>query len=198
VSVACGCGTDVLLGGTVDSDAAPESDAGALSPADAASRDAATADAFNATPFPAGMHALTIEPASSIVTCSDSLAGREPEFSAVTRDEVGLVGGPVVVVPVDERHLDVTGAPIEAGYGVASLRLEKGGAPGSPEESWNGAVSRPGAPGPADTVLVALVLEAQELSVRAGGFDGRAGAMFAALATEGQCSVAFDAQFDTL
>jgi hypothetical protein len=184
------CGTDVLLGGAVDtgSDALPASDAGS---------DAGLPDAGPPlTPFPDGSYMLTIAPTATESLCTGpSLTGMESAFASVTRDSLGLAEGEVAVGAVDAMHLDVTGAPIETGFRAATVRLEKGGGPGVPPEVWIGVGPRADG-GPLDTALIGILLEAHETTVTPSGFDGRVSAWYVdPLVEDSQCVLGFAARF---
>jgi hypothetical protein len=188
------CSTDVYLGGLDDGGAG---DAGS-SPDSAvdASFDSAVDAAPMLTPFPDGNYDLAISATITESMCAGpSLMGMESAFAGITRDSLGLAGGPVVVRGIDAIHLDVSGSPIETGFMQPSVRLEKAGGPGVPPEIWVGVGTRADA-GPLDTALVAILLEADETTVTASGFDGRVSALYIdPLVEDSQCVVAFDAHF---
>lgn len=199
IAIACllgACGTDVYLGGLDDGGPA---DSGAADSSLDASSDAARDAGPMLTPFSDGSYDLAITATITESMCvGPSLMGMESAFAGVTRDSLGLAAGRVDVRAIDATHLDVSGAPIETGFMQPSVRLEKAGGPGVPPEIWVGVGTRADA-GPLDTALVAILLEADETTVTARGFDGRVSALYIdPLVEDSQCIVAFDARFGRL
>jgi hypothetical protein len=195
--VAGGCGTDVDVGGALDggTDAGALVDAGASDAAVAVDAPADVPDLPELTPFPDGTWTMTIAPTSSKLVCSGSLAGRESDFTGITRDDVGFVGGDVILAGVDATHLTVSGAPIETGYGAASLSLEEAGGPTVPDYIWIGVTGTVGAGPTPETMLIALALHVDDRTITPEGFDGLASALYAHVLTEGECTVGFAITF---
>ena len=195
--LAAACGTDVLLGGATDGGGADagRSDAGADTGGLADAPADVPGDAPMLTPFPDGEWTLAIEPASSMTMCTEALAGREAEFTGITRDSLGLVGGMVDLRGVDATHVEVSGPPIPASFrGEPSIVLERGGGgPPVPPDTWGGLVTLPGTEdGPGGTVLIAFFLDVAETAITPALIPGRVSVAYVDLSMEGQCFLAFD------
>jgi len=178
-----GCGTDVLLGGGVDRNTSDGGDDHVDTPIE---HEVSTLG---------GTYSLRIDATASMRLCHGALTGQEDAFNEITRASLGFVEGVVTVSAVHARAVDVLGPAIERGYHTPSLRLEKGGGPGVPENIWIGIEPYFGE-GPIGTELAGFMLEAFEDSVDATGFSGRASGFFMDPFAEGQCGVGFGARFD--
>jgi len=180
------CGTNVLLGGSVD--------AGSARPDTSAMLDASQA---SLTPFPDGAYQMTISPTSNVV-CMGAWVGMESAFSGITLATLGLVEGPVELLGTDATHVDFSGATIETDFMTTPVSLEKGGGPGVAPEIWIGIGTRV-ASGPLGSALIGVDLEADETTITSTGFDGRISAWYIDLAMDGtQCLVGFTTHFERL
>jgi hypothetical protein len=166
------CEHDVRLGTTIDAPADTTPDA--------------TANVF--TP---GSYALSfLDPPT--IDCEDALQGMESQFSGVTRAQVSLIDGSVVLATPDVTTMTLTGSPITSGYGVSTVTLTPGVV--GPPNFWAAEITTNFGAGPDNTVhdLTLLAFDSTTASAP-GGVEGEAGIGFDNSTQTGICTVTFGA-----
>jgi hypothetical protein len=115
------------------------------------------------------------------VYCEGSLAGQESAFASITAADLGFTGG---TVTIGSGGLAISGAPITAAFGTASLALSDSGGVlvGSTDLD---------APGPAGTTYVDNYLALDTGSATPMFVNAGVGAGY--VTADGQCSIAFGA-----
>jgi hypothetical protein len=135
-----------------------------------------------------GNYTLTYDPMPNVF-CDGSLIGQEAQFAAITAASIGFTDGPVTLAAgTIAGNFDISGAPITAGYGVATLTLES--FPDAPPGVVGAQVNANGT-GPANTTFVGTYLVLDGSTATMTDALGWSGAGYLTAAQDGFCSVDF-------
>ena len=155
LALASACSRDVRLGTAFD--------AAIVSPADAPA---------SVNPFTAGSYALTfLDPAD--VQCTGSLIGQEAQFATITRADLSLVDGDVVLATPAADVLSIAGSPITTAWNATNVSLVPG-IDGLPASMWAALVEQTFGSGPNTTTRDLMLLALDSTTVTATtGIKGR-------------------------
>jgi hypothetical protein len=135
-----------------------------------------------------GSYTLTHDPSASVF-CDGTLMGQEAAFAGIGLQGAGFTDGPVTIAAgALPGSFDISGAPITAGYGVATLTLEA--MQDAPPGVVGGFVNGSGA-GPLGTVFAGTYLMLDGTTTTSSSTLGFAGAGYLTPQQDGFCSVDF-------